>query len=55
MTAWTAGTVRAWHTWPGLRGRLGRRVAPRDDAVGFSLRKRLAYVEFRAERGPRPA
>lgn len=52
----TVVTLRAWRTWPRLRGRLGRLFAPRDDGVGFSLRKRLAYVQFRAERGsPRPA
>ena len=52
----TVVTLRAWQTWPGLRGRFGRLFAPRDDAAGFSLRKRLAHVRFRAERGsPRHA
>ena len=52
----TVVTLRAWHSWPGLRGRLGRLFAPRDDAAGFSLTKRLASVQFRAERrSPRPA
>jgi hypothetical protein len=51
----TVVTLRAWQASPGLRGRLGRLLAPRD-AAGFSLRKRLASVQFRAERGsPRPA
>jgi hypothetical protein len=52
----TVVTLRAWQSWPGLRGRLGRLFAPRDDAAGFSLRKRLASVQLRAERGsPRTA
>jgi hypothetical protein len=51
----TVVTLRAWQASPGLRGRLERLLAPRD-AAGFSLRKRLASVRFRAERGsPRPA
>jgi hypothetical protein len=47
---------RAWHSWPGMRGRLGRLFSHRHGAAGFSLRKRLASVQFRAERGsPRTA
>jgi hypothetical protein len=52
----TVVTLRAWRAWPGLRGLLGRRFGPRDDAAGFSPGKRLAHVRFRAKRGsPRPA
>jgi hypothetical protein len=52
----TVVTLRAWHSWPGLRGRLGRLLAPRGEAAGVSLGARLADVRFRAERGsPRPA
>lgn len=52
----TVVTLRAWQSWPGVRGWLGPLFSPRDDAAGLSLRKRLAHVQFRAERGsPRPA
>jgi hypothetical protein len=52
----TVVTLRAWHTWPGLRGRLARLFAPREEVAGLSLAKRLTHVRFRAERGsPRPA
>lgn len=47
----TVVSLRAWHSWPGMRGRLGRLFAHRHGAAGFSLRKRLAHVQFRAERG----
>jgi hypothetical protein len=52
----TVVSLRAWHSWPGMWGRLGRLLAHRHGGAGFSLRERLAYVRFRAERGlPRPA
>ena len=52
----TVVSLRAWHSWPGMRGRLERLFSHRHGAAGLSLRKRLASVQFRAERGsPRPA
>jgi hypothetical protein len=53
----TLVTVRAWRRGRGgLGGWLERLRASRDDATHSSLRKRLASVQFRAERGaPRPA
>lgn len=52
----TLVTLRAWRRRDGLGGWLERVLASRDDATDFSLRKRLASVQFRAERGsPRPA
>jgi hypothetical protein len=52
----TLVTVRAWYRRTGPRAWLERLVTSRDDPTGISLRKRLAYVQFRAERGsPRPA
>ena len=52
----TLVTLRAWRRRDGLGGWLERVLASRDDATDFSLRERLASVQFRAERGsPRPA
>jgi hypothetical protein len=49
-------TLRAWRRGAGLGDRLQRLFAARDQATLVSLSKRLAYVQFRAERGsPRPA
>jgi hypothetical protein len=49
-------TLRAWRRPTGLGGWLERLFASRDQATLLSLRKRLAYVQFRAERvAPRPA
>jgi hypothetical protein len=49
-------TLRAWRRPGGLGGWLERLFASRDHATLLSLRKRLAYVQLRAERGaPRPA
>jgi hypothetical protein len=51
-TGITVVTLRAWRSWPGMRGWFGRLFTPR----GHSLRKRLAYVQLRAERAaPRTA
>jgi hypothetical protein len=48
-------TLRAWRRPTGLGGWLERLFASRDRATLLSLRKRLAYVQFRAERvAPRP-
>jgi hypothetical protein len=52
----TRVTLRAWRRPGGLGGWLERLVASRDHATLLTLRKRLAYVRFRAEHGaPRPA
>jgi hypothetical protein len=49
-------TLRAWRRGAGVGGWLQRLFAARDQATLVSLRKRLAYVQFRAERGsPRTA
>ena len=49
-------TLRSWRRPTGLGGWLERLFAPRDQATLLSLRDRLAYVQFRAERvAPRPA
>lgn len=49
-------TLRAWRRPTGLGGWLERLFAPRDQATLLSLKKRLAYVQFRTERvTPRPA
>jgi hypothetical protein len=47
----TLVTLRAWRQRAGLGGWLERLFASSDDAAGISLRKQLAYVQFRAERG----
>jgi hypothetical protein len=52
----TVVRLRAWRSWPGMRGRLGRLFAHRHGGAGFALRRRLASVQLRAERGsPRTA
>jgi hypothetical protein len=52
----TLVTLRAWRRRDGLAGWLERLFSSRHDTTDFSLRKRLASVQFRAERGsPRPA
>lgn len=45
----TLVTLRAWHLIPGLRGWMRRLVG--HPGFGISLKKRLAYVQFEAERG----
>jgi hypothetical protein len=47
----TRVTLRAWRRRSGLAGWLERLFPSRADATGVSIRKRLAYVQFRAERG----
>jgi hypothetical protein len=52
----TRVTLRAWRRRAGIRGWLERLFASRDHAAVLSLRKRLADVQFRAERvAPRPS
>ena len=43
--------LRAWRRRAGLGGWLERLFTARDQAILLSIRKRLAYVQFRAERG----
>lgn len=51
----TIVTLRSWRLRPGAGGWLESVFASPDDATGASLRKRLAYVQFRAERSsPHP-
>jgi hypothetical protein len=47
----TRVTLRAWRRRDGLGGWLERLLTSRDDATDLSLRKRLASVQHRAERG----
>jgi hypothetical protein len=51
----TLVTLRAWRRRAGRLGWIERLFRSRDRAAELSLMKRLAYVQFRAERGsPRP-
>jgi hypothetical protein len=47
----TIVTLRSWRERPGLGGWLESLFASPDDATGVALRKRLAAVQLRAERG----